>query len=335
MENIKFSVIVPVFNGEKFIDNCLISIIEQTYTNLELIVVDDGSTDSSLKKCEIFADNDQRVKLLKQHNEGPNKARNLGISVCTGNYLIFVDADDYIETTTLEVLFNKLKNYRYDIVNYGYDFLDLNTGNVLEKKSNLEQTFFGDKILELALQGDLISGVCWNKCIKSELVSEHKIYFIEDKMHARDIIFTRKIASKSNSCLIIPDVLYHSTFRQHSFSRSFGVKNIQSAIDFSIKHFTCFAKADNEKMLHAVEYSVGKHLRYILFLSAFRSVTLNEHFLNYKIVRQSPFEKLLNPTYGSLHYFRLRDYMMLIITKSACLSRVIALLMRQLGIVPY
>ena len=96
MENKLVSVIVPVFNREKEIDRCVKSILNQTYENIELILVDDGSADSSLAICESYSEKDQRVRVFHQENNGVSSARNCGIHKAKGEYLTFVDSDDYI-----------------------------------------------------------------------------------------------------------------------------------------------------------------------------------------------------------------------------------------------
>ena len=112
----KISVIVPVYNVEDYLDRCINSIVKQTYKNLEIILVDDGSTDSSYKICNEWAKKDERIKVLHNKNEGVSKARNVGIDASTGDFIAFVDSDDYIEETMFEKLLDKQKTNNSDIV---------------------------------------------------------------------------------------------------------------------------------------------------------------------------------------------------------------------------
>ena len=105
------SVIVPVYNVEDYLDRCINSIINQTYKNLEIILVDDGSTDSSGRKCDDFALKDDRIKVLHKENGGVSSARNAGLDVATGDYIGFVDSDDTIESNMYELLFNNAIEY--------------------------------------------------------------------------------------------------------------------------------------------------------------------------------------------------------------------------------
>ena len=101
----KVSVIIPIYNASSTLEKCLNSIINQTYKNLEIILVDDGSTDSSGKICDKFAKNDDRIKVIHKKNEGLGKTRNVGILESTGDYLFFVDSDDFIDLNTIEKLY--------------------------------------------------------------------------------------------------------------------------------------------------------------------------------------------------------------------------------------
>ena len=100
----KVSVIIPVYNGERFIEQCLNSVLNQTYENLEIICINDGSTDQSLKKLKEYAAKDDRVVVLSQENKGMSGARNSGMDIATGQYIAFVDCDDYIDVTMIEKL---------------------------------------------------------------------------------------------------------------------------------------------------------------------------------------------------------------------------------------
>lgn len=114
------SVIVPVYNVEKYLARCLDSIVEQTYQNLEIILVNDGSTDSSGEICHQYAERDSRVRLFHQENQGQSAARNVGLDNMTGEYIIFVDSDDYISTRFVEILLNAQQKSQAPIVSSNY-----------------------------------------------------------------------------------------------------------------------------------------------------------------------------------------------------------------------
>ena len=120
MEKIKISVIVPVFNAEKYLKMCLNSLVSQTLKNIEIICIDDGSTDNSLAILDKFKSKDDRIKIIKQKNYGVSMARNNGISEAQGEYIGFVDADDWVDKDFFEKLYNATQKYNADIATAGY-----------------------------------------------------------------------------------------------------------------------------------------------------------------------------------------------------------------------
>lgn len=114
------SVIVPVYNVEKFLENSVKSITEQTYKNLEIILVDDGSKDNSGNMCEELAKNDSIIKVVHKENGGLSSARNAGLNVATGKYIMFIDSDDFYELNSCEVLYNEIERTQADFVTGNY-----------------------------------------------------------------------------------------------------------------------------------------------------------------------------------------------------------------------
>ena len=120
--NVEVSVVVPIYNVEKYLKRCVNSIINQTYKNIEIILVDDGSTDSSGELCEEIKKRDNRIKVYHKKNGGLGSARNYGYKYANGEYILFLDSDDYIEINTIEEM---IKYKEYDIVCCGFDRVDL------------------------------------------------------------------------------------------------------------------------------------------------------------------------------------------------------------------
>ena len=120
MKDSKISIIVPVYNAEKYLVECLNSLVEQTYKNIEIILIDDGSIDNSAKICDEYAKKDERIKVVHQKNSGVSVARNNGLDMHTGDYVMFVDSDDWIELNTCEILINNIISNDKDILIYNY-----------------------------------------------------------------------------------------------------------------------------------------------------------------------------------------------------------------------
>ena len=115
MENPLISVIVPIYNVEEYLNRCVESIVNQTYQKLEIILVDDGSPDNCPRMCDDWAKKDSRIKVIHKENGGLSDARNAGMKITTGEYISFIDSDDYIETCMIEILYEAIKKYDCDI----------------------------------------------------------------------------------------------------------------------------------------------------------------------------------------------------------------------------
>ena len=120
----KVSIIVPVYNVSKYLDECILSLINQTYKNIEILIVDDGSIDESLDICEEYAKKDDRIILIRNSHEGVSVARNTGIENASGDWISFVDSDDYAELNMIEELINRSLEYDYDIVIGSYSVIN-------------------------------------------------------------------------------------------------------------------------------------------------------------------------------------------------------------------
>lgn len=131
----KITLILPIFNGEKYISRCIDSVLNQTYKNFELIIINDGSTDKSLNIIKKYAKKDNRIKIINKKNEGVSIARNIGIENSTGDFITFIDADDYLEIEALETMINLASKYKVEIVRTSY-VLETNNKFAYEKKLN-------------------------------------------------------------------------------------------------------------------------------------------------------------------------------------------------------
>ena len=185
MKNELISVIIPVYNGEKYIKSCLNSIIRQTYSNIEIIIVNDGSIDKTVEVCNNIIDD--RIILLTQDNCGVSVARNYGLDNAKGKYVIFIDADDYIEENMIEILYNNIKKEDYDISICNFKIIE--NGNVIYNKCDeINNT---DSFALNLLEPNMYKGYLWNKLIKKECIGEtrfsDKIYIMEDLVFLLDI----------------------------------------------------------------------------------------------------------------------------------------------------
>ena len=136
--NGKVSVVVPVYNVESYLEKCMDSIVGQTYSNLEIILVNDRSTDGSCEICEKYAGRDGRIKLISKKNGGLSDARNAGLDAASGEYLFFVDSDDFLELNAISELVSRAKAYEADVVVCNYTYAHEKDGNLIPLRSSAE-----------------------------------------------------------------------------------------------------------------------------------------------------------------------------------------------------
>lgn len=172
-----FSIIVPVYKTEKYLDKCVSSILQQSYMDFELILVDDGSPDSCPQMCDNYQMQDYRVKVLHKKNGGVSSARNLGMSIATGEYIWFVDSDDYIEPFSLQQLYEVQKEHNADM----YVF---NNGSVHELSSTNINEFFEKHYFTYNLGFDP-----WNKLYKRNIIQSNHLCFDTQETIGEDLLF--------------------------------------------------------------------------------------------------------------------------------------------------
>ncbi|MBO5342418.1 MAG: glycosyltransferase [Lachnospiraceae bacterium] len=238
------SVIIPVYNVETYLQRCLESVVNQTYCNLEIILVDDGSTDSSGAICDSYAYKDKRICVIHKENGGLSDARNHGLSKAQGAYIFFVDADDYIAPETLEILYERMRKDNSDMAVCSYRYVDENGEFVIDKNGEnpiCDEVLTGaEAIHKLEHHKKWYFTVVWNKLYRRYLF-EH-IQFLQGKYHEDEYI-AHHIYNHCNRISFIHDELYYYVQRTGSIT---DVKNIRKEIDkagamldravFSIEH---------------------------------------------------------------------------------------------------
>lgn len=229
------SIIVPVYNVEKYISKCINSIINQTITDWELILIDDGSKDKSGLICDQFAINDTRIKVIHKDNEGVSKARNIGIDNANGEYICFIDSDDWIDSTFLEDF--KTKEFKCDFYISGalYD-----TYNKVYSYKKYNKIFCKDKtsIRDEAFKQDLISnGYPWGKLYKTIIIKNNKLRFNENLTINEDHIFVFEFLSYINNLYITNSAGYHYTVFDDSGRKLSGKINTYNELKTASEQF--------------------------------------------------------------------------------------------------
>lgn len=230
----KISVIVPIYNVKEYMDRCLTSLVNQTVQEIEIILIDDGSTDGSSAKCDIWSSKDKRIRVLHKKNEGVSKARNEGILLAKGEWISFVDADDWLEPNTYKIALSKGINCDMVIWNFrDYDGINsickkFTEGScVINSKKDLEKikkyNFVGEKKDGSAFNMGMLN--VWNKMIKKDILAVNKIRFNNDLKNYEDFLFSLILYEYVSSIAFIDMPLYVRYIRPGSASRALN-KNI-------------------------------------------------------------------------------------------------------------
>ncbi len=220
-----FSVIVPIYNVERYLRQCLDSLVQQTYADKEIILVDDGSTDSSGKICDEYAERYDCVRVVHQDNQGVSAARNAGISVATGEWFSFIDADDWVDSDMLEQLQGDILATNADLYRFGAEVIDEKGARIrlsrLTKKPTIvsfadEQAQFRFYCQRHNLNMDVLQTV-WTGIYRRDIIREHGIAFVDrDEVIFEDTLFNYHYFLHTHKILFLPGTPYH--YRRHKES---------------------------------------------------------------------------------------------------------------------
>ena len=257
------SVIVPVYNAEHHLESCINNVLNQTYQNLELILVNDGSMDTSGAICEKSAKKDKRVKVIHQSNSGPSIARNAGIEAAEGYYIQFVDSDDGLEPNMLEILINSIEKGAQLVIS-GYKTINTikNKKIINEKKPLITGVLSKNKFLECF--GELFLNeylnAPWNKLYIKEIIDENQLNFTPELKMGEDLLFNLTYIDACSEINLIEDTLYlYDVSHTNSLTGNF-IKNYYTNQEQLFNKVRIFLKKNeayndkNEKFV-AIKYS--------------------------------------------------------------------------------
>lgn len=208
------SVIVPVYKVEKYLRECVDSILNQSFDNFELILVDDGSPDSCPSICDEYKAKDRRVAVIHKNNGGLSSARNAGLDAAKGRYILFVDSDDYIKKELLSVCVKKIKESKADIVRFGYT-------KIRDDKSVIHNTILEDNYYLFKTSKDKLSFICerllsfkipftaWTALFDNSIIKKHHLRFANERnIYSEDSYFSTLYSFYSSNCITISNMLY-------------------------------------------------------------------------------------------------------------------------------
>lgn len=231
MINNKISIIVPIYNSEKFIADCIESLINQTYQNIEIILINDGSSDNSYEICKKYQSIDSRIRLVSQVNSGVSKARNKGIEVATGHYIMFVDSDDYADKQLCELLISRNKDSYKDMVFCSYLYINAKSGEMIklpkyDRENNISSVLdlAGENFNFFYLNLYFNSPVC--KLYRYELVKN--VIFNSELSLGEDLLFNLDFLEKCEKISFVNEALY---FYRIGGGNSLSSKNYKNRLE--------------------------------------------------------------------------------------------------------
>ena len=298
IENPLISVLIPVYNVKRYLSECIESVINQTYQNIEILIIDDGSTDGSSYLCDLFAKKDERIIVIHTENRGLSSARNLGISSSRGSYLLFVDSDDWIESNAVETLFNVLIENNVDVVAAKYcgEYINRTIHSPVEEERI--QVFRGNKILPTFVNGRF-GDVTWNKLYVRNCFSE--ISFPEDRCCYEDLSTTWKVLKKlddiNGGVAILAEDLFHYRFRKSSISNQKALSNITDCWKAYLEKYQGL-QGFQDQLLQGCIKAMGRLLLYYGGFSANEKKQSSDLILEMKLFSRTHYSAVMDSDCG-------------------------------------
>ena len=253
----KISIIIPVYKVEQYLEACVDSILKQTYHNLEVILVDDGSPDRCGEICDRYAKQDERVKVIHKANAGVARARNDGIEAATGDYISFIDSDDWIAENAYEVLYKGLKEQDADCA-VGGCVTVIDSDGMLEYKERGKGTY-GTISAEEAMKNVLLNGsAVWNRLFKREVFKE--VRFPLDRINDDEVVALHAYAECKKIVFLDADTYYYRIRSNSITTSAFSLRKVDCYYN-SIDNLE-FVKKVNPALVPCAEYKVIKSMLY-------------------------------------------------------------------------
>ncbi|MBQ9730331.1 MAG: glycosyltransferase [Clostridia bacterium] len=289
MQEKLISVIVPVYNVEKYLSECVDSILRQTYQNLEVILVDDGSTDNSGAICDEYAKKDSRIKVFHKENGGLSSARNYGLDRMHGDYVAFVDSDDYIADTMYEELIKKCLEYGADITACGFTRF-YEDGKEEHRYAFFEgECFIGkdfDRLADYGPYKDLVV-VAWNKLYKSCVFNQ--IRYPAGKLHEDEFIIF-DLLGKIKKFVFLYKSLYRYRVRENSITSTFNLNRLDGVEAALIQCDRAFERKNYESAKKQFD-SVFRYYRSIISNTEIKTKSDKKRALKIKRMLRKNFNK--------------------------------------------
>ena len=284
------SIIVPVYNVEPYLRKCLDSIVGQTYRDLEILVIDDGSTDCSGKICDEYAELDGRIKVFHTENRGLSAARNLGLNNAAGDYIGFVDSDDWVESDMYEVLMKKAEETGADIVECGFY---IEYSNIVKKKKISKLKLNNIDAIHALLRGELSDAV-WCKLWKKHLF---KIIRFPEKRIFEEIATTYRLFALADTVCSANNFEYHYIRSKEGLSQTYDMRNLIGCWLSNKERYLSLNKIlnldSNRLLLKYCAFAVTRTWAH------YNSCDINDRIVYYEIIKEMhDFTRVNIPLFG-------------------------------------
>ena len=282
----KFSIIVPIynipyFNGSNLLERCIDSIINQSYNNIEILLIDDGSTDNTTAFCENLAGKDRRVVFIRQENQGQGEARNTGIRNASGDWLIFIDSDDFINIDSCETIYSILCKFKnLDVLQVGYEKIDDKSIKISNDRSLcLNSIVRGVEYLSHNIRNGVWFIEPWKRVYNTSFLRDHNLYFEKGQM-IEDVEWTLKVLIQANA-------IYSTQFVHYYHFARLGSESISLSSDRRLKRY-----AELSTLLHNLseqfENLCNEELKYLL-MDFLVSIYMYQFLDNYKLLNKNDY----------------------------------------------
>lgn len=264
------SIIVPVYNSEKYLRKCLNSIINQTYRNIEIILIDDGSLDKSGEICDEYAKKDNRIIVIHKKNEGVSAARNTGLDVATGSYISFIDSDDYIDCDLYTKCMEILQKQNADMIKFQY-YKTRQDGKVFSSSSNSLVGFISLKdnnnVFELIIKNNEFPN-CWGIIYNYDIIKN--LRYNQNLTVAEDWLFVFEAFCKANNIYVLENPLYYYIYNNNSITHELNIAKMKLKL---VDHY-------NVEKYVAEKYLNDKNLYYYKDLVYSNTYNITKRYLN-------------------------------------------------------
>lgn len=325
------SFVIPVFNTAPYLAKCLQSVANQTLENIEVILVDDGSTDKSWEICHEFVNNYPNFKCYTKINEGQGVARNYGLQKAQGEFICFVDSDDWIEPSMCEDMVQVMNQSNADFANFGLDFVT-SEGRIVKSIHHFEvKELVGENLFINALIDRYIMSTSCNKIYRRSFLSDNKILFPPIRAN-EDLFFSRAIAYYSNKTVFVSKVYYHALVRSGSTSRSMSAEMFHISkhlVEYEYDFFFSRLQQDDCQLYFSAH--IVKFFSYLLIQAAFRISDYTEYRSCFDIANDVNFNAHCSRK-DVISILGIKGHLMVFLCRYPMFLRLLAIITKKIGL---